>query len=159
MSILYGRKDRLLKEKRHDVYQERHKWPEPTLCPDCGALFINGHWTWSKTLAPANQATCPACRRIGERCPAGYIEVKGPFFNEHRTEILNLIRNIESQEKEGHPLERIMALSLTPETVLVTTTGLHLARRIGEALTRAYAGNLSFDYAVGEHRIRVHWER
>lgn len=36
----YRRKDRLIKEKRHDAYQEQHKWPGPTECAQCGALFI-----------------------------------------------------------------------------------------------------------------------
>jgi len=42
---LYERKDRLIKEKRHDVYRERIKCPEPTLCTECGALFLNGRWS------------------------------------------------------------------------------------------------------------------
>jgi len=41
----------------------------------------------------------------------------------------------------------------------VTTTGIHVARRIGEALARAYKGDLSYQYAEGEKRIRVYWRR
>ncbi len=39
---IYKRQDRLIKEKRHDVYQEWGKIPESTLCTECGALFLNG---------------------------------------------------------------------------------------------------------------------
>jgi len=44
-------------------------------------------------------------------------------------------------------------------TMLVTTTGVHLARRIGEALSRSYKGEFSFQYGDGEKTLRVYWER
>ena len=155
----HGRQDRLLKEKRHDTYKERGKWPEPTLCKECGALFINGRWSWGKPSAKSNEALCPACRRVSDNLPAGYIELKGAFFQEHYDEILNLTRNIEQQEKNEHPLERIMAIIDEKDHTLVTTTGIHIARRIGEALSRSYNGDFSFQYADGEKSIRVSWQR
>jgi hypothetical protein len=154
-----GRKDRLIKEKRHDVYQETHKWPEPTRCTTCGALFSNGRWSWQESPAQAHEALCPACRRIADHYPAGYIEIKGSFFAEHQDEILNLVHNVEKQEKNEHPLERIMSITVESEYPVVTTTGIHLARRIGEALSRAYKGELSFQYPEGEESIRVNWKR
>ena len=154
-----GRKDRLIKEKRHDVYQETHKWPEPTWCTTCGALFSNGRWSWQEAPAKAHETLCPACRRIADHYPAGYIEIKGSFFAEHQDEILNLIHNVEKQEKSEHPLERIISITVESEHPLVTTTGIHLARRIGEALSRAYKGELSFQYLEGEESIRVNWQR
>jgi hypothetical protein len=42
---------------------------------------------------------------------------------------------------------------------LLTTTGVNIARRIGEAISRSYNGNFSFQYADGEKSIRVYWER
>ena len=157
----YGRKDRLIKEKRHDAYQEGNKWPEPTLCTECSALFVNGRWTWGKPLPQtvSNETICPACRRIADRYPAGYIEIKGSFFAEHRDEILNCVRNIEKQEKGERPLERIMSIADKKGHTLITTTGIHIARRIGGALSRAYKGELSFQYADGDQSVRVYWQR
>ncbi|MDQ7055715.1 MAG: hypothetical protein Q9M89_04210 [Persephonella sp.] len=43
--------------------------------------------------------------------------------------------------------------------IVITTTYEHLARRIGEAVHRAYKGNLNFQYPEGTKYIRVHWER
>lgn len=156
---LYGRKDRLIKEKRHDAYREEGKWPEPTVCTKCGAVFANGRWLWQETPSEANEVICPACRRTIDRYPAGYVEIKGSFFTDHHDEILNLIRNVAEQEQRGRPLERIMAINEKKKPTLVTTTGVHLARRIGEALSRAYKGELSFQYLDGEQRIKVHWQR
>ena len=155
----YGRKDRMIKEKLHNVYRERDKSLEPTICGECGALYVDGRWSWEKAPEQAGQTTCPACRRIADRFPAGHIELSGPFLAEHRDEILNLIRNIEGREKAERPLERIMSIENESGGMLVTTTGIHVARRIGEALARAYKGELSFQYAEAEKRIRVFWQR
>jgi anti-sigma factor ChrR (cupin superfamily) len=156
---LYGRKDRLIKEKRHDAYREDAKWPEPTICTTCGAVFAGGRWTWHEAPAAANEVICPACRRIIDRYPAGTVEIEGSFFEDHYDEISNLIRNVAEQEQSGRPLERIMAMTEKEKPTLVTTTGVHLARRIGEALSRAYKGELTFQYLDGEQRIKVHWQR
>lgn len=156
---LYNRKDRLIQEKRQDAYQERNKWPEPTRCTECNALFVNGRWTWQEAPAKTYETICPACRRIADRYPAGYVEISGSFFPEHQAEILNLVHNVEKQEKSGHPLERIMSITFENGHHLITTTGFHLARRIGAALSRAYKGELSFQYAEAEDSIRVYWQR
>jgi len=153
------RKDRLLKEKRHDVYREKAKLPEPTLCNNCGALFMNGRWSWNDAPDRVNQSVCPACRRISDNCPAGIVEIKGTFYKEHRNEILNLIHNTENQEKSKHALERIMKIKDHNDTTTVTTTGIHVARRIGEALSRSYKGDYNFQYGDAEKCIRVYWQR
>jgi hypothetical protein len=156
---LYGRKDRLIKERRHDAYQEREKYPEPTLCPQCGALYVNGRWTWKNKPAQTYKTVCPACRRIAANYPAGFITVSGSFFPEHQHEVMNLILNEEKREKGAHPLERIISIVGAGDHTAVTTTGIHLARRIGDALHRAYDGHLSFRYADAERSIRVYWQR
>ena len=52
-----------------------------------------------------------------------------------------------------------MAIVKEKDCVLVTTTGIHLARRIGEALKSAYQGELDFTYGDGEKSIRLTWLR
>lgn len=156
----YVRKDKLIKEKRRDVYESsRDKWSEPTLCTKCGALFVNGRWSWDKPAKKANEAICPACQRVVDGYPAGYVEIKGEFFKEHRDEILHLIHNIEKQEKSRHPLERIMSITDEKDHTLLKTTGIHIVRRIGEALLRSYNGDFSFQYGHGEKNIRGCWQR
>lgn len=156
---LYGRKDRIIKEKLHNVYRERDKSLPPSRCPKCGVLFIDGRWLWGDEPDISNEVVCPACRRIKDRFPAGYVELKGKFFAEHRQEILNLVMNIETREKEERPLERIIAVEDGSDQAEVTTTGIHIARRIGEAVANAYSGNLTLQYADGEKQIRVYWQR
>lgn len=156
---LYGRRDRLIQEKRHDTYKEWGKWPEPTVCTKCGALFINGRWTWKDAPADANQVICPACQRIRDNYPAGYIYIRGIFYKDHKSEILNLFKHEEKIEKAEHPMERIKAVTDEGDQTVVTTTGIHMARRLGTALTSAYQGELTFQYGDGEKTIQVRWER
>ena len=157
----FGRKDRLIQERRHDVYFRRTKLASPACCPQCGLMFINGRWLWQEATPPdeADRVLCPACHRIADHYPAGYVEIRGPFFQSHRRQIINLIRNTADRENSDRPLERIMAIKGEQDHLLVTTTGIHVARRIGQALESAYKGGLVIQYADSGHSIRVSWQR
>ena len=155
----YQRKDRLVAEQHKDVYREKEKFPESTQCKECGALFTGGRWTWKKTHEKVYVHICPACRRRADSFPAGIIEIRGNFFKEHKDEILNMIYNVEKAEKEEHPLERIMNITQNNHHVQVTTTGIHIARRIGEALAKSFNGENSFHFSNDDTLLRVIWER
>ena len=154
-----ARRDKMIQPERHDVYRNRGKYQEPTVCGDCGALYEGGRWSWGKAPAGAARAVCPACRRIADRFPAGRVELSGDFYRDHRDEILNLVRNAEAAEKAERPMERIMAIADEAGRALVTTTGIHVARRIGESLARSYQGEMDYRYGDGEDSIRVVWAR
>lgn len=153
------RRDRLVQETRHDTYKATHKLPEPTVCPQCGAVFHDGRWQWLAKPAQAHEETCPACHRIHDDYPAGYVSVSGSFFKDHREELLNLARNEEAHAKAEHPLKRIMKIEDADDGLLVTTTDIHLARGIGEALHHAYQGDLEYHYNERENLLRVVWVR
>ena len=155
----HKRKDRLIQEKRKDVYLDTSTLPAESICTNCGAIFSNGRWLWKETSNTTKKTVCPACKRIIDNYPAGYIELKGRFFGDHKNEISNLIMNTEKIEKKDRPLERIMSMKFNNSHAVLTTTGIHIARRIGEALARSYQGNFSFQYGEGEKSIRVYWER
>jgi hypothetical protein len=151
--------DRTIQETVHDPYQERHKPPEPAACPTCGLVFEHGRWQRLARPAPAKDHLCPACRRIQDAFPAGYVTLSGSFLDEHRTELMQLVRNEETRAGQDHPLERIMQVTQDGPKTLVTTTDVHLARRIGEALHHAYQGDLDINYSQDEYLVRVSWSR
>ena len=152
-----SRHDGIFQEREHDTYKAKGKFPEPTVCPQCGAVFHKGRWQWRQPPASAHQETCPACHRIHDHYPAGFLSLKGPFFQAHRGEIMHLVHNEEKRERTEHPLKRIMAVEEQDDATLVTTTDIHLARRIGEALHHAYQGDLEFHYNPAENLLRVSW--
>ena len=153
------RRDRLLQDAVHDTYKTKGKLPEPTVCPGCGAVFHAGRWQWLDKPKDAHQTNCPACHRVHDRFPAGYVSLAGDFFAAHEQEILQLIRHHEAQEKANHPLQRIMAIEKTEHGTLVTTADIHLARGIGDALHHAYHGELEFHYNPEQSLLRVSWSR
>jgi NMD protein affecting ribosome stability and mRNA decay len=153
------RRDRLVQDERHDAYKAKHKLPEPTVCPDCGAVFHEGRWQWRDRPAGAHEERCPACHRIHDAYPAGFVTAGGPFFSAHREELLHLVKNEEARAKAEHPLKRIMNVEDQDDGILITTTDIHLARGIGEALHHAYQGELEYHYNERENLLRVVWQR
>ncbi len=153
------RRDSMFEERVRDAYKAKRKIPEPSVCPQCGAVFHEGRWEWGQVPAGAHQETCPACHRIHDQYPAGFLTLQGEFFLAHREEILHLVQNVEKRERAEHPLKRIMAIEEKDGETLITTTDIHLARGVGEAIHHAYQGELEFHYNPEEYLLRVHWQR
>lgn len=153
------RREHPMDEIREDSYRENAKLAEPALCPKCGAAYVKGRWTWAKAPAGAAKHTCPACRRIEDQFPAGYVSLKGPFVAAHRDEIVALVRAREARAREEHALQRIMSLEPSGEGLVVTTTDAHLARGIAVAVHEAFKGTLDMTYSQGENLLRATWKR
>jgi hypothetical protein len=155
--VHYG--DRIYDDPRHDPYQAKRKYEEPTVCSECGAVFHHGHWQWGTAAAGAHRAVCPACHRIHDKLPAGYLTLEGIYFDEHRDEILGLVRNEAERDRPNHPLNRIMDIASEGGRTTVTTTDVHLPQRIGSALKSAFQGELEIHYGHDEYSVRVGWRR
>lgn len=156
------RRDQLRREYEHDNYRQQKKLSEPSVCSVCGATFHAGRWQWGVHATDSAGVTCPACLRIQDDFPAGFVYIGGEFFNNNRQEILNLIEHHARYAKNEHPLSRIMAISENTSGksgIVITTTDIHLARDIGDALHKAYHGKLDFHYNEAENLLRVHWQR
>ena len=153
------RRMQMLEGASADAYRPTGKAAGPVLCPGCKATFRRGRWRWGMAPAGAVRRKCPACLRIAQRYPAGYVTLSGAFFDEHRAEILARVRHCETQEKGAHPLERVMAVEKAAGGTQVTTTSVHLARLIGHALEHAFKGELGQSYSRGDNVLRVRWSR
>jgi NMD protein affecting ribosome stability and mRNA decay len=153
------RRTRNWTDYEHDAYKAEEKLPEPTVCPQCGAVYHKGRWQWTPAPARAHETLCPACRRIHDDFPGGYVSLRGTFLTAHKEEIMDLVKNAEAREKSEHALQRIMKILEQANHVEITTTNSHLARTLGEAVHRAYQGELELKYNQEDDLARVTWSR
>jgi hypothetical protein len=142
------RRDRYIKEFEHDTYKMRSKLREPAVCPECNAVYHKGRWQWLKKPRSAHETLCPACQRIHDKYPGGYLTLSGPFEKQHRDEILRVAKNIEKREKKEQGND-----------ILITTTTMGMARAIGDAVHHAYKGKLCYQYTEEADILRVAWNR
>ena len=122
-------------------------------------MYRDGRWTWVAPPIDAHRTVCPACHRIQGDYPGGSLTLGGAFAREHREKLLGLARHVEDCEQAEHPLKRIMAIRDGDDEILVTTTNPELARSIGQAVQRAYEGELDFSYTEETWFLRVVWTR
>jgi NMD protein affecting ribosome stability and mRNA decay len=128
------------------------------VCGDCGLVQHQGRWyRGAPPLAELESGLCPACQRIRERYPAGTIRLH-PGFRAHRVEIEHLVRNLEEAEKAEHPLERLMEVKESDGELVITTTGIHLARQIAHKIARRFHQKARLRYADHEDLVHVDWE-
>ena len=154
------RRDRLIQEQVHDPYMAGAKPEEPTVCRSCGVVFNEGRWQWlPEPPVQAAAAVCPACRRAQDKVPAGFLTLSGEFFRSHRDEIMNLVDNKVALQEKEHPMKRLMNVEDREDGTELTFTDSHLPRGVGEAIRRAYDGDLDIHFPEQGGIVRVYWER
>lgn len=142
-----------------DRYKQPGATPRLAACPACHAVLMRGRWTWRSIPPGAAVLMCPACQRIADRVPAGKVELSGAFEAAHRQEILALVRHREVFLRAEHPLERVISIESDEQGTHIATTGLHIARDLGNAVHHAYRGRLGIDYRNAETELHVRWQR
>lgn len=161
-SYQQSQKSKLFKTPPHDPYCQP-RMQGSAVCPQCDAVYQAGNWTWNRpentVVHNAQSVTCPACRRIVDNVPAGTLTLSGGFLHQHHDEIIHLIENTEKQEKAEHALERIIHLTDVADDLKVTTTGIHLANRLGHALEAAFKGEARYCYDDTQYGVQVTWAR
>jgi hypothetical protein len=150
---------RVFDDRRHDPYQPAGKYREPAHCEQCGAVYHGGGWRWGDAPEGARAETCPACRRIHDKLPAGWMILDGTFVAAHRDELLAIIHHEAEHERLEHPLNRIMRIDEPEGRIEISTTDIHLPQRIGQKLKNAYHGELTVVYGEDEYTVRVQWHR
>ncbi|MEW6686167.1 MAG: BCAM0308 family protein [Candidatus Edwardsbacteria bacterium] len=149
-----------------DPYLPRGGYKEPTVCPTCKAIYYNKKWALEeqlsfslKKLGEFHYQKCPACRKIEDRYPMGILHLSGKFLNEHKDELINLIRSEERRGREKNPLERVIKIEEMKYGLNVETTTESLALRLGRVLSRAYKGKIKYRFSQEEKLIRINWQR
>jgi NMD protein affecting ribosome stability and mRNA decay len=158
--------------KRVDHEAGRHRPPraprEPASCPRCGAFYAKRRWVPATQAAAAAARTgtltfierlCPACRKVQAGVPSGFVDVDGAFAAAHLPELMRLIENEATRAAEDNPTARIIQVHRRRGGLIVTTTTEHLAQRLGQALVKAYGGDVHYDFSHENKLARVRWHR
>jgi hypothetical protein len=158
-SIRKGRRisGRAQLDQATDPYEAHLKPREPTVCGNCRAVYHLGRWQWVTHPPEAAEDLCPACRRIRDKSPAGVLTLHGMPPGERTNAIIALLRHQEQAEREDHPLNRIMEITQSSGNVVVTTTDIHLPRRLGEAVKQVLHGKLDIRFADTDYFVRADW--
>jgi hypothetical protein len=112
------------------------------------------HWR-----AP-RMVVCPACQRLRDGVPSGFVHLDGAFLSAHREEVERLLRNEAERAAEDNPTARIMDWGQDERGRLtLSTTTEHLVQRLGHALEKAFKGEVRYDFSHENKLAHVHWHR
>jgi len=159
--------------KRVDHEAGRHRTAralaEPAICEVCGDVYADRRWSkpdperFSKKhphFRPAQRVLCPACKRVRNGVPSGYLHLEGQFLSDHREEIEQLIHNEADRASVDNPLARIMKWEKDKKGIItILTTTEHLAQRLGHAIYKAYNGKVRYDFSHENKFAHVWWSR
>jgi hypothetical protein len=140
-----------------DPYRWTHKPPLAAVCPQCGAVYQEGRWHWADRPAIAVEVTCQACHRANDKFPAGVVTLAGGRLARLKDQLIQLARHQEEAERPEHPLNRILGIEEKDGRIVISTSDIHLPRRIGEAIERAYKGELKIHFDKNNYFVRVDW--
>ncbi len=160
-------------KKRVDHEAGRHHTQrapaEPAVCKTCGDVYADRRWSKpdpkrdSKKhphFRPAKRVICPACKRMRDLIPSGYLHLEGDFLSEHRDEIERLIHNEADRASIDNPLARIMKWERVAKgRITILTTTEHLAQRLGHAINKAFNGKVRYDFSHENKLAHVWWSR
>jgi len=139
---------------------------EPAVCQSCQAIYRQKRWQLDPTMVkqltadPAvHWVTCPACQKIAESYPEGILTLRGKYLWDHEQEIHNILVNAAQRFTSRNPLERIMRMQRTDDTLVIETTDNKLAEQLGRSLQKAHSGQLQIDWQGAPVVCRVQWER
>jgi hypothetical protein len=133
------------------------KLSDSLCCSLCGVVYRGGRWHWFPQPIDAQPCECPACLRIRSGTAAGVVRLSGSSVALHAEEMKHLARHQEEAEKAEHPLNRIMAIEESAQGITISTTDIHLPRRIGQAIRRAFRGVLRVKFDETGDFVTVDW--
>ncbi len=140
---------------------------EASVCTSCRAVYQEKRWFFDEKLYKklagtdkAREVTCPTCRKIKDHYPEGVLTLSGEFFEEHKNEILTLLKNEADRVSGRSVADRIITMTEEGKNRLVVeTTTEKLAQHLGRAIYKAYKGDLDFRWSEMNKFVRVYWKR
>lgn len=147
---------RRVKPIDHDHRSPETKSADSLVCDDCGVVQHGGRWHWgAPAIGFVHGGRCPACETIRSGIPGGTLRIPMPRVDS-TNEVMQLVRTAATAEREEHPLERLMDVVERGGELVVTTTGIHLARRLATQLQRRFHEKPKVHYSEDD-TVTVVW--
>lgn len=133
------------------------------ICKGCLASHHDKHWyTQDETLRrglpqDAIEALCPGCYRIENNIWEGTVEIGGDLDINTRKSIEAMIANVETDCWKDNPASRILKTSEENSKVVIKTTTVWLAKRIGKELEKTFKGNLEMKDSPEKETVFIRW--
>ena len=148
-----------------DVYLSKDGM-EVSYCKKCGVINRQKRWFMDpielfKLKEDPSVATivCPACQKMQDKVPGGFLTLSGSYLRKHEQVILELIKNTEEKSRNKNPLGRIMEITQEGDVMTLLTTLDKLAEKLGKEIYKAHGGNLEHQWSRDENYVRVNWKR
>jgi len=146
-----------------------HTLSASALCAGCGAVNDGRRWssdreTRTHVLSGPRTSVqvriCPRCRRRPAGLPKGFLHLDGPFVPANRGELEALLRNEVAQARREQPFSTMLAVEEDGRGGLIVTTSTEaLAARLGDALARAFEGEIHYGFSHENRLSHVWWHR
>ncbi|MGE0041675.1 MAG: BCAM0308 family protein [Vicinamibacterales bacterium] len=150
------------------AHREARALAGPRVCDRCGARYERRRWALPpgagfRTLdlrpGAGERVLCPGCKRVDSGVPSGYLTLEGAFAMAHADELVALLRNEAAEALADNPTARVIEWERGPRRLRLTTTTVHLAKRLGRAVARACQGEIRYDFSHENQVARVNWRR
>lgn len=161
----------MTKHSRPSLYPEREfKSPElgTTYCSECHAVHHKKHWALDEDLYKrmvkdgVESTVCRGCRMVEEELYEGHLQLHWKRLETDqglKNELISLVHNKESEEREKNPLNRIVSIEDQGDTIVILTSTKFLASHLGHAVDSAYNGSLKINHVQRGTVSRVTWTR
>ena len=143
--------------------KEEKSHPVLVICPVCGAIEEKKRWHWDGEVKESLKKEytlrkCPGCEAIENQWVEGEITLKNRIINLVPTQIEEMMRNLEEEERHTDPKNRILKIKKTKNFWKVYTTSVFLAKRIGKELEKSFVSKVTYKFLRGDKFIYVIWE-
>ena len=162
----FGISDKRGRKMTHnDPFAPETGLPGVHICRTCHAVYHKKCWKkepelYEKSLRDDFSWTvCSACMKLEENAPEGFLSLSGSYLDEHREEIFNGLQNIAEEAGQTNPRERIIRSTAQGNSVVIETTTVKLAERLGRVLKRSHHGEMAISWTGEPPTCRVTWHR
>jgi NMD protein affecting ribosome stability and mRNA decay len=126
---------------------------EPTVCVQCGAVFLRKTWRHDHTLSDEEMERgrwgfCPACEQVSRQEGQGRLIVRGVAAG-RQEEIRRRIENVAKRAMKTQPERRIVSIETAEDgNVLdVLTTSQKLTHRLAHEIKKLLRGRVSYSWS------------